>query len=372
MRILSKKAFSGWLLASVLIVAGCASLLDSGGQALPDLFTISGTVTLRDSGVGLAGATVTLAPGGATATTDASGAYTIGDLAAATYTATPSLDGFFFDPVDSSVTLGPSASGVDFVGTALPVHTFTISGTVTDTDGGAGLAGVTITVAPGGASATTASDGTYAIADLEAGDYTVSASLADYTFDPASSPVTLGPDATGVDFAGTAAAPDTFSISGTVTDTNGGAGLAGVTLTLTPGGATATSGGDGSYSFSGLAAGDYTVTPTLTDYTFAPVEAAVTVGPSATGVDFAGTGAAPVVTYTGDIKAILDGNCTGCHSAGFSAGGVALDTYADAVTHANATLAAVQGDSMPPGGPFLSAAQKQAIADWIAGGMIEN
>jgi 6-phosphogluconolactonase (cycloisomerase 2 family) len=52
--------------------------------------------------------------------------------------------------------------------------------------------------------------------------------------------------------------------------------------------ATATTDASGSYSFSGLANGSYTVTPSLTGYTFAPASLAVTVnGADVTGQDFA-------------------------------------------------------------------------------------
>jgi hypothetical protein len=77
----------------------------------------------------------------------------------------------------------------------------------------------------------------------------------------------------------------TYSISGAL-----GANAAGATVTLS-GAATATQTADasGNYSFSGLANGSYTVTPTKTPLTFTPLNAAVTVsGANVPGVNFTG------------------------------------------------------------------------------------
>jgi hypothetical protein len=80
--------------------------------------------------------------------------------------------------------------------------------------------------------------------------------------------------------------PATFSISGRVTA--GGNGLAGVTLAA--GAQTAETAGDGSYSFSGLSAGSYTVTASKSGYTLSAAQT-VSVGPDKTGINFT---AAPV------------------------------------------------------------------------------
>ncbi|MGH9163233.1 MAG: carboxypeptidase regulatory-like domain-containing protein [Vicinamibacteraceae bacterium] len=71
---------------------------------------------------------------------------------------------------------------------------------------------------------------------------------------------------------GTGVAPPTWTISGTITDDTD-TPLAGVTVMLTggPGAAETTTDDQGTYTFAGLAAGaDYTVTPNLRGYTFAP------------------------------------------------------------------------------------------------------
>jgi hypothetical protein len=78
----------------------------------------------------------------------------------------------------------------------------------------------------------------------------------------------------------------TYSISGTVT--NGGSGLAGVTMNLT-GAATqsTTTDNSGNYSFSGLSKGVYKITPSLAGYIFAPPNITVNVaGVNVTGKSF--------------------------------------------------------------------------------------
>jgi len=65
--------------------------------------------------------------------------------------------------------------------------------------------------------------------------------------------------------------PPTYDISGTVTNSSGGSGLSNVTVTLSGAASqTTTTNSSGGYSFSGLAGGSYTVTPSLSGYTSAP------------------------------------------------------------------------------------------------------
>jgi hypothetical protein len=76
----------------------------------------------------------------------------------------------------------------------------------------------------------------------------------------------------------------TYKISGTITPLPNGSG---VTVTLTPGGAVATSDSSGNYSFSGLANGTYTVTPSKGGFTFTPPNRTVSVnGANVPGINF--------------------------------------------------------------------------------------
>jgi hypothetical protein len=87
--------------------------------------------------------------------------------------------------------------------------------------------------------------------------------------------------------------PTSYSLSGTVT--SGGNGLAGVTLTA--GTASATTNGAGAYTIAGLANGTYTVTPTLTGYSFTPGSSSQTVtGANVTGVNFSAISQSPSVS----------------------------------------------------------------------------
>lgn len=76
-----------------------------------------GAVTYSISGsAGTSGATVSAGAAGS-ATSDASGNYTISNLAAGTYTITPSKAGCTFSPASQSVTVGPNATGKNFTAT---------------------------------------------------------------------------------------------------------------------------------------------------------------------------------------------------------------------------------------------------------------
>ena len=80
--------------------------------------------------------------------------------------------------------------------------------------------------------------------------------------------------------------PATYGISGTIS----GAVLQGVTITLTGGASTVTD-ASGSYSFSGLANGNYTITPSLPRYRFKPTSTAVSLsGANVRGTNFTATG----------------------------------------------------------------------------------
>ncbi len=93
-----------------------------------------------------------------------------------------------------------------------------------------------------------------------------------------------------------------YTISGTVD----GDVQAGVTITLTKAGsATTTTSLDGSYIFTGLDSGNFTVTPSLSGYSFSPASANVNViDADETGVDFN----ANEVVYTYSISGTVNGD----------------------------------------------------------------
>ena len=165
--------------------------------------------------------------------------------------------------------------------------THAISGTVTNSSGSAGVGDVTMTLSDASTgTATTGANGAYSFSNLLNGTYVITPVLAGYTFSPPYSTVHINnADPLSQNFTATAIVPNTFTISGTVTNSSGSAGLADVTMSLSGGSIqTATTHTDGTYHFGNLPQGTYTVTPTPTDdHTFSPKSKRnIMVGPSAT------------------------------------------------------------------------------------------
>ncbi len=223
----------------------------------------------------------------------------------------------------STIFVGPSTgsavctnAGTGSDGTACGAGLFCVGGicgaSISGTVAGAIAAGVTVSLGgTGSAVTTTGSSGEYTFGGLTAGSYTVTPSLAGYSFGPANAAVTVtNANVPGRDFTATGA----YAISGTVS----GAIVAGVTLSLGgAGSAVTTTGSSGEYSFSGLTAGSYTVTPSLAGYAFSPAVAAVTVtGASVAGQDFTATGAYAISgTVAGAIAAGVTVSLGGTGSA---------------------------------------------------------
>jgi hypothetical protein len=94
-----------------------------------------------------------------------------------------------------------------------------------------------------------------------------------------------GANVTGLNFTATAQVSPTFSISGTISPTAGGVGA--TVLLSGAAGATTVTNSAGDYSFSGLANGSYSVTPSNAGFTFSPVSQNVTVnGADVVGANF--------------------------------------------------------------------------------------
>ena len=240
-------------------------------------YTVSGQI-VDGSGTPLAG--VTLSDGTRSTTTTITGTYALDAVPAGNYTLTPTKRGYTFTPVTSAVTVSDNLSGQDFTATALA---YTVSGRVVDSRGNA-LEGVT--VADGTRSTTTTISGTYALDAVPAGNYTLTPTKRDYTFTPVTSAVTVSDNLSGQDFTATR---QTYTVSGRIVDASGKA-LAGVTLTV--GGQSTTTTSDGNYTLSGLVAGNYTLTPMKSDYTFTPTSRNLPITGKLDGQDFVGASAA--------------------------------------------------------------------------------
>lgn len=293
--------------------------------------TVSGKLS-DDTGKAIAGATISVSGAAAQSTvTDASGNFSLTGLSNGKFTLTPSLAGVAFTPPARDVSInGANATGQNFVATQ-DASTFAITGVLTDATGAA-LASTTVTLS-GGATRTVVTDasGRYSFTGLPNGNYIVSVSLAGYSFTPTSRNVTLsGANIGGGDFAGGQAA-STSVVSGTMTN-QAGARMAGVLITMTgAANMTIVTDASGNYSFSGLRAGQYTLTPSFTGVTFTPPSRIVKVGDGAasSAQDFIGT--QPVVTLS------LSGTVTNQSGAGVAGVSVALsgDASKTAVTNSS-------------------------------------
>lgn len=276
---------SGLLLAMSLLIFGCGG---GGGASAPTASTntISGKTSLN--GAGLAGVTVNIAgPTSSVATTDASGNFAGTAVANGSYTITPSLTGYSFSPSNQVITVANGNVTVpQFTATATSTS-FTVSGRVTLN--GAGLAGVTVTMAgAGNGSASTDAGGNYSFPGVPNGNCTITPALAGHTFSPLSRAITVANgNVTVPDFAASAIAT-TFTISGRVS--LNGTGLAGVLVSISGAGTgSLTTDATGNFSFSGVQNGNYTITPSVAGYTFLPANRAVTVnGANLSGQDFVG------------------------------------------------------------------------------------
>lgn len=167
---------------------------------------------------------------------------------------------------------------------------YTISGTAKVDDGDV-FANVTINLTGAAtASTTTDSSGNFSFTDLANGIYTVIPSYTEYTFSPVSTVIVVdGADISNTNFVATSTGgTDTYSISGTIT----GAVQYDVKITLSGTGQTGTAKTktDGTYIFENLVDGhDYTVTPSLSGYTFDPTSANVTISAANVTTDFTAT-----------------------------------------------------------------------------------
>lgn len=260
---------------------------------------ISGTITPASLG---SGSQIALSQGGitvGTVTADGSGTFAFTNIPNGSYSITPSKSGVSLSPLSTDATVsGANVTGVDFDATA---QTASLSGNVSPA-----LSGVSVALTgPSNANTTTDSFGHYSFAALGNGTYTVTPTMTGYTFNPGAQTVTMsGADTPGVDF--TAQSVGSATISGTISPTSGGAGA-----TVILGGAasaTTTTDANGNYSFTGLANGSYTVSPTETGYSFTPTTQAVTLsGASQGGVNFTAQG-----TGSWSISGTIGSGCSGC------------------------------------------------------------
>jgi hypothetical protein len=158
-------------------------------RAVP-LYSLSGQV--MSQGTGLGGVPVSTSTG-VTTTTAADGTYRLTGLVPDFYSVAATLNNYLMSG-PQTVALDASTTGINFTAQAL----YTLRGQVTCQ--GVGLGGVTVNVS-NGATTTTAADGTYTIAGLVAGTYTVSVTDTGYTLGAAQTVQVTG-NTSGVNFTG--------------------------------------------------------------------------------------------------------------------------------------------------------------------------
>lgn len=275
---------------------------DGGGDPEVATVTLVGRVLYED-GTGAPGVTVnaSVTAGGsgcggsysASTVTDNSGRYVFRDSS-----------GYFYDGVEVFISLGGTPVGCPdrclYEPTSLVVSVYapsttapdilvipaaSVEGVVTLGDGVTPVAGIPIEL--GGrswGSSVTDGGGAYLFPDLYAGTYTVTPMSADYLFDPPSREVILNRgDRALADFTATQTA---FSLSGTVR--RDGTGVENTLLRLTGTlESYAYSFPDGTYRFSHLPPGVYTITPDDPGLVFTPPSREVALeGSDRTGLDF--------------------------------------------------------------------------------------
>jgi hypothetical protein len=371
---LFNKKMTGIAPAGFANFTGCVSSTPPPPPPIPYVFyTVSGRVTLNVTNpLPRTNVYITRASGGTAVLstgTQADGTWTVNLNDPGDYRAYTSLTGFNFAVNDIPFTLStsaPAVSNINFYGTAVapPASMYRISGYVPidpsapdlGADPGAAYK-VLMTLTSG--SLTTSVVIPIPLASIigNQAHYVTDAMLANGTYAVTLTPITPGlavsipispiviNNADGyVAFTlSGASSTATYTITGTITV--GGNPLPGVSVSNGQG-LTATSDSNGNYSFANLIPGNYVITPTKTDYSFAPGNAAVTITTANITSNFTAT--QTVTTYRGGGANFRVNNTTSS---------VVNGSYTYTITHADGTI-------VPPGPittPFVISANTNGI-----------
>ena len=162
---------------------------------------------------------------------------------------------------------------------------YTVSGTVT----GAGKDNATLTLQGAGSPRTATSNATggYQFLNVPTGDYTLTVSKKGFAYTPPSQVVKVASKDFAVPAISSVVDLGAYAVSGTIS----GDVKSSIQVKLVGNGKTlsATTNSSGAFSIAGATAGTYTLTPSLTGYSFSPASRTVTVaGAAVTGQDFGG------------------------------------------------------------------------------------
>ncbi|PKB18936.1 glycosyl hydrolase family 18 protein [Flavobacterium sp. 5] len=239
----------------------------------PVYYTVNGTVL--NGATPVSGATISAVSGATTltATSDASGNYSVVNLVSGSnYTVIVAKTGVTFTPVSTVYNAISSNKTLNFSQTVVNPTYYTVSGTVLN--GTTPVSGVTVSAVSGTTTLTSTSDasGNYSVANLIAGsNYTVTAAKTGVTFTPASTVCTAISSNKTLNFTQTVVNPVYYTVSGTTK--NGTNTVSGVTVSASSGTTTltATSDASGNYTVANLVAGsDYVVSAAKTGLNFSP------------------------------------------------------------------------------------------------------
>ncbi len=254
----------GYASRDVNISVGAGQSLSIGTVALAPASlsaTLSGVIR-NDSGQPLAGAVV--AAGTASATTDASGAFSIGNLSPGPLTVTVTANNYRTVSVSLDVAANTSYTfSPGLTPTYKPEPTSaTISGKVVNASTKAGIAGATVVVA--GKSVTSTTGGAFSVANVAPGSFSIAVSAAGYQPVSGSGMAVAGPNAIG-DIA-LALQPTTSTLSGTVTNGATGAAVAGASVAVQGQGSPVLTDAAGKYRISGISGTGFALNVSAADY----------------------------------------------------------------------------------------------------------
>ena len=285
-------------------------------------YTVSGQVTDAGTGNPIAGASVNLG-GGLTATTNATGDYSISGVADSSYTATVTATGYVSGT--GSVTVnGANVPSLDFALNAVVPNTYNVEGIISDATTLLPIAGATVTIQGTALTATTTATGTYIITNVPSGNYIVEATATGYA--PNTTTVTVSTaNVTQVDILLAPLGGAVFSVSGQVTDAATNAPIVGATVTIA--GQTGVTNSNG----------DYTVNNVPDAATFNAVASALTYTSGSISVTMAGgnvtnadiqLGLTPVSIYTITGRVLINGTTTPIVGAAVTGNGQTVLTNA--------------------------------------------
>jgi FtsP/CotA-like multicopper oxidase with cupredoxin domain len=257
-------------------------------QVVAETFVVHGLVTDQESGEPVGGVALALSLEDGTvlqtSVTSLDGRYHFHDgVPAGTYLLIPSQAGRSFDPASAQIVVSADYEQ-NFVRLALTA-TGGVAGTVRGLSG-APVAGVTVKLFAGGAewgSAVTGADGSYALASVPPGTYSVQPMQEGFSFSPEGRTVEVGEaNVAGVDFTRNDA-----RILGRVRSRRN-VPLADVIITVTGGASVqAVTRADGTYEVGALGPDRFVVTPELGSMVFNPASRTITIkSKDATGQDF--------------------------------------------------------------------------------------